>query len=182
MPTTFVPDGDVADPRGRILAGSELSYQAAAESPDDGEVVQYMQVVMVEGTVIDRMETFLSTGTTDEIRMGIYSQSDPTDADGAPLTRVAQTGPRVMGGGDEGSFVIEALLSNFTVPSGGGFFWLAWIADGTNGKWGVTGLFPAGFAFRQEQSSTGSDLPVSASGLSAPGSAAIYVAARVEGT
>ena len=78
-------------PVGAHMLGSLLDYPAAASSPS-GEV-QYLQIKVTAGVILDDMQYFLETGgsASRNVRMGLYEQADPTDRLGIPTNRVAQT-------------------------------------------------------------------------------------------
>jgi parallel beta-helix repeat protein len=163
------------DNPGRTSLGSLLDYPASGGS-SSGEV-QYTRVWMFAQTVLDGLQCFLDTGgnASRDVRFGIYDQVTPTDPAGVPNNLVASTLADDTGG-DDGTFKTISLTSNYTVPVTG-YYWLAIVQDSTVPKFAVSVNFRANYlpVYREDGSNT--DLPATASNLSNPVSALIYVAA-----
>jgi len=163
---------------GRIMLGNILNYPNQG-SVDTASDIQYTQIFLIKDQVLDRMEAFISSGATGDVRFGLYDQSDPDDFEGDPDARVSQTNPRTLVGGDDGTFVIESLTSAFTVPATG-FYWVAMIADNTNPKFQVSDVFSEDYPPRRIESGSGTTLPATAGTITNPEQAIAYVAAVIE--
>ena len=74
----------------------------------------------------NQFETFLTGGgaTGESIRMAIYDQTVATDPAGIPNAKVQETAVRLLNGGDDSTFVVEALGAPVVSPAGGAFFWI----------------------------------------------------------
>ena len=166
--------------------GSLLDYPFAG-SVTVAEV-QYVQVRLVAGEVIDRMRCFIDAGASGarNVRQGLYNQSSPTDPAGTPNALVSQTNSENTTG-DNGTFKDQNLTDTlvvggtgsaqaYTVPTTG-FYWMALITDSSALKFAVSESHRADFLPVRRQSSSGTDLPATASGLSNPVSALIFQAA-----
>ncbi len=161
----------------RIFLGSLTDYPAQG-SFSPSSVIQYIQLWLVQGTVIEALETFIDGGGSSgsDIRLGVYDQADPDNENGIPVDKLAQTAARTLVGGDDGTYVALPLESGDLTISTTGYYWLALITDGSTPKFAVTSTFRANFLPRREESSTNVDLPATAGTLSNPSSAAVYAA------
>jgi hypothetical protein len=144
--------------------------------------------VLRGGDIISNLQFFLeSNGTAARlVRMGIYSQPDPSNNNGVPTTRVAQTNAVNTDYALQPLFVSPQLTNAATGGSGtpvtwqvpvSGFYWLAFIADNTNAKYAVSPVFRANYLPVRRQVGTGTTLPATPSGLTNPASALVYAAA-----
>ena len=159
----------------RLFFGELSAYPNKGKSSSASEI-QYMQIWILENTEISTMETFIVQGAaSNNIRMGIYDQATPADLNGIPVDRVAQTNSKLLVGGDNGTFVTEALISNFTIPTTG-YYWMALIVDSLTPQFAVTPSFRADYLPRREEVGTGTVLPAIAGTLTNPVSSAIYCA------
>jgi hypothetical protein len=172
-----VPDAvptSTNDRANRILLGDLLNYPLKGQVTSDSDI-QYTQVYLRAGETISNIETFIDGGSGDTLRMGLYSQTDPTDFEGDPVTRVAQTDTRDILVGDNGTFVIEATLSPYIVPTTG-YYWLALIVDGKSVKFAVTSLFRANYLPLRIEAGTGVALPATVGTITNGVNAVMFVA------
>lgn len=166
---------------GQFQLGSPLSYLGTGGFT--ANEVQYTRVYLAEGVTLDRMRTYIGkvTGPDKDIRMGIYTQADPTASNGVPVTRVAQT---ALVEADEDAVNEVALTSNYVTPSAG-YYWLAIVRSSGGGQFNIAQTpdsAPAGFLSPvvRYQGTSGTALPTTASGLSSPSGSVIYVATMEE--
>jgi hypothetical protein len=159
---------------GEHFFGSLLDYPSNG-SGAAGEI-QYVRVYLTEGVVLTEMRVFVESGgsATRYVRLGIYSQTDPTSASGVPVTREAQTDASATDS-DNGTFKTVALSSSFTVEDEG-YYWLAIVADSVSLKFAVSASFRAGYLPVRREAGSGTTLPATAGTLTNPTSALIYVA------
>jgi hypothetical protein len=157
--------------------GSLLDYPAQG-SFSGADEIQYTRIYLYKDSVISSMECFLEAlpGVGSDIRMGIYNQVDPEDADSIPNVKVAETALYSLLVGDVGSFVNRPLVSSYLVPSTG-YYWIAFTGDSGSTKYAASLTFRADFLPRYEESGTGT-LPTTASALSNNQGAALYAAAK----
>jgi hypothetical protein len=161
----------------RLFLGHLMSYpfKGGVNSASD---LQYTRIWIPKGITIIEMECFVEevAGAGSNMRMGLYDQVTPTSNTGVPNNKVGETAVIALTGADEGKFKLVALTSSYLVPTTG-FYWTAMITDKTQTKFAVSDTFRAGYLPRREESGTGTTLPATASGLSNPQSATVYVAA-----
>lgn len=162
---------------GEHFLGGLLDYGAAGGTTV-GEV-QYCQIYLSAATAITSMRTYIDSGgaTGRNVRMGIYSQTTPSDKNGVPVTRVAQTNSTTTNG-TNGTFLTAALTSSYVVPISG-YYWTAIVTDNaSNLKLAVSPtVYRAGYLPVRRESGTGTNLPATAGTLTNPSSAIVYVAA-----
>jgi len=163
---------------GQFVLGSPLIY--SGQGSFSADEVQYTKVYLPAGITIDRMRTWIggTTGPSKSVRMGIYSQSDPTDAGGSPNTREAQTNAVEV---SDNSANVLSLTSAYTTPTAG-YYWFAIVRSSAGGQFNIQqtdSSYPNEFLENvvQYQSTSGTALPATASGLSSNTSAVVYVAA-----
>jgi hypothetical protein len=161
---------------GELMFGTLLDY------PSGGNVtsgtVFYLRLKLSDGLVISHMRTFIDSGgsASRNLRMGLYSQTDPASASGVPNTRVAQTAS-VSTGGDDGTFKTVVLDGgNYTIPSTG-FYWVAIVSDSTSLKFAVSAVARADFLPVRQEAGTGTTLPATTGTLTNPVSSVLYLAA-----
>ncbi len=140
--------------------------------------VQYARVFLRKGATYGSMRMYLdrTTGAAKDIRMGLYDQADPSDETDVPDSRLRQTD---LFNATEDVFTEEA----FNAGSGGnyevtvtGYYWLAIVRGGGGGQFQVqqtADSYPADFLPVRRQSTTGTALPATASGLTNPASAVV---------
>jgi hypothetical protein len=174
---------------GSVALGSLMDYRVGGNLPAND--IQYTRVFLVKGQIFNEMGTFITAGGTNlrYLRFGIYDQADPTDLDGTPNDRVAQTN-EVDTDGFNGAKLIIDLTDAATSGSGSpitwevpatGLYWLAIVQTATALKIIATdGTYPAGYMSRYEEMTTGTTLPLIAGTLTQPTSAVILVAARLD--
>lgn len=178
-PSVVAPGGGApsAINPGELMLGTLLDYPFSAGTAK-GEVT-YIRIRISAGVAIASMRVFLDSGGTAarNIRLGLYSQTDLSDASLPPSARVAQTAQVNLNGLD-GSFITEALLGgNFLVPTTG-FYWLALVVDNTSAKFAVSATHRANFLnVRHEIPGITADFPASAGVTINPISAVPYLAA-----
>jgi hypothetical protein len=162
---------------GEHFYGSSLLSYGATGGNGNGEI-QYTRVWLISGTVINSMQTYIASGGTGSrsVRYGLYSQTDPLDVNGDPVTRIAQTASSTTTGGS-GTFFNLALISPYTVGATG-YYWIASIQDSSAISFVTSASILAGFLpVRREDVGTGTTLPATAGTLNNPTSAVIYVSA-----
>lgn len=162
----------------RSTLGALLDYPAQGTF-GGASTIQYVQAYLVEGIQLVTMETWIEQGAGpgEDIRMGVFDQSDPVDRLGEPNNKIAETAIRNVTGADDGTLVAVSLVSPTTIATTG-YYWLALVSDGTANKFAVTAdVYRAGFLPRREESTTGVTLPSTAGSLTNPASAVAYVAA-----
>lgn len=162
-----------------IQLGSLLDYRRSANV--SAGVIQYTQVRLVEDQSFNELGTFITAGGngTREIKFGIYDQADPSDFEGVPRDRVAQTIEAAPANNNE--YFIQLIDGgSFVVPTTG-FYWLALIQDNAGLKINVTeGTYFLNYVPQYFETSTGTTLPLTASGLSRSGTRVALVFARYE--
>jgi hypothetical protein len=146
------------------------------------DTIGYYRVILEGGKRITQMRTFVEAlgggpGSGKNIRMGIYTQTDPMDPTLSPNAKVAETAEKNLAGVSS-EFVTEPLLANYTPPVTG-WYWLAIACESAGITFRATGPYPAGFEAAQEESTTGTTLPATAASAELE-TAALYVGA-VEG-
>jgi len=173
-------------PVGAHMLGSLLDYPAAASSPS-GEV-QYLQIKVTAGVILDDMQYFLETGgsASRNVRMGLYEQADPTDRLGIPTNRVAQTNQTNTTGAVD-QFKDLPLTDAVTGGAGSpvaleitvdGFYWIAFVADNPTAKYAVSPPYRSDYLpVRRETGIVATTLPAVAGVLTNPVSSLVYVAA-----
>ena len=91
---------------------AELAYQAEG-APDSAEEIQYIRVPLRAGTTFNNMRYFqASGGGSDNIRMGIYDQTDVTDGTLGPNDLVAST----VATATAGMISDSSLTSRYPIP------------------------------------------------------------------
>lgn len=173
------PDANTTLFPGITMLGTMLNYPKSASFAAASDI-QYVRVYLIKDEEYDSLIVFITSRVSSaDIRLGIYSQTDPGDIDLEPNSKVAETSVRTILVADEGTFVEIALTSNYTVPASG-YYWLAMIYDGTPNavSFATSETFPANYLPRREESGSGNTLPATASGLTDPASAVIFVAAK----
>lgn len=173
--STVSGGGSLNNP-GEFMFGTLLDY------PSPGNVssgtVFYLRLKFPAGVVFSDMRTFIDSGGTGarSLRMGIYSQTVPSDVNGVPNTRVAQTESTVTTG-QSGLFMTVPLIGgNYTI-SNAGFYWIAVVSDSTSLKFAVSSAARANFLPVRQESGTGTTLPATAGVLTNPVSSVLYLAA-----
>jgi hypothetical protein len=161
-------------PKSHFLGSSLLLYGSTGGNTS-GEI-QYTRIWLVSGTVLSSMETYIAAGGSGarSVRYGIYSQADPLNQAGIPLTRVAQTAAASTSGAN-GMFFNLPLLSSYTVIATG-YYWLAKIQDSSAISFVTTASIPAGFLPVRRESGSTTVLPATAGTLTNPTSAVIFLA------
>lgn len=172
---TTAVGGNAVNP-GELMYGTLLDYPAAGGLSQS--TIQLIRVKISAGITIAEMRTFIDSGGAGSraIRLGIYGQTDPSDPDAEPLTRLAQTNSTTTAG-TNGTFVDLAFDSGPLVITITGFYWLALITDATSIKFAVTAAHRADFLPKRRMTSINTDLPVTLTGLTNPVELAAYVAA-----
>jgi len=161
---------------GELMFGTLLDYPAAGNVTSG--TVFFLRLKISAGVVIANMRTFVDSGGTVSraVRMGIYSQTDPADPTGVPVTRVAQTASTTTEA-DNGLFKTEPLSGgNYTILSTG-FYWLAVVSDSTSLKFAVSAVARADFLPVRQEAGTGTVLPATTGTLTNPVSSVLYLAA-----
>jgi hypothetical protein len=162
----------------RLYLGHLMSYPNKGASTS-ASLIYYVQVYISADTVIESMETFIDSGATAarNLRMGMYDQSDPTDFEGAPNNRVAQTANVVLALADNGLYKLVPLDGGgtYTIPTSG-YYWVALITDNTNVKFAVSDAFVAAFLPHRHESGAGTTLPATAGSITDPGGALPFIA------
>lgn len=162
---------------GELMLGTLLDYPFSAGTAK-GEVT-YVRIKISAGVEIASMRVFLDSGgaPSRNIRLGLYSQTDPLDASLLPSVRIEQTAQISLNGLD-GTFITGALLGgNFLVPTTG-FYWLALVVDNTSAKFAVSATHRANFLnVRHETPGVTADLPTPVGVTTNPVSAVPYLAA-----
>ncbi len=163
------PGGSTQERPGRQFLGSLIDYPNKG-SWDKASQIQYVRVFLAAGVEITSCEIFQGKGSGSNIRIGIYSQSDPGEGDhrqaaGQPQTRVAQTAATTLVVGNDLSFVSIALSSSYTVPTTG-YYWIAMISTLTGLEVPTTQNMVYGqFVPRYTEQGSGTTLPSSAGTL-----------------
>lgn len=162
---------------GEHMLGGLLDYGAAGGTTVGD--VQYTQVYLTAGTTITKMRCYIDSGSgaSRNVRMGLYSQTTPTDKAGLPVTRVAQTNSTATTGSDGLYFTVN-LTASYVVPTSG-YYWVAHITDNaSNLKFSVSPtVYRAGFLPVRHEASTTTVLPATAGTLTNPAGAVVYCAA-----
>ena len=173
--STVSGGGSINNP-GEFMFGTLLDY------PSPGNVsagtVFFLRLKFPAGVVFSDMRTFIDSGGTAarSIRMGIYAQTTPSDKNGVPNTRVAQTNA-VATTGQSGLFMTVPLIGgDYTVPTTG-FYWIAVVSDSTSLKFAVSAAARADFLPVRQESGTGTTLPATTGTLTNPISQVLYLAA-----
>jgi hypothetical protein len=173
--TNNTPVGTLAP--GEHFLGTLLDYGASG-GVTVGEV-QYTQIYLSAATVITKMRVYIDAGgnTGRNVRLGIYSQTDPTNKNGLPVTRVAQTGSTTTNGAN-GTFLSPLLLVSYSVPTSG-YYWVAFVTDNSASlKFSVTPtVYRAGFLPLRRETGSGVNLPATAGVLTNPSSSVVYASA-----
>jgi hypothetical protein len=150
--------------------GTPLDYTASGSvSTSD---VQYVRVFLNAGVTLASMTSFYRGGGAAArlVRMGIYDQADPLSLTDVPRNKVAETASTSSGGWTANSYPTLPLLSSYTVPSAG-FYWFALIQGASQINWSVTPVFPPGQVPLYFEASTGVTLPATAGTLTTATSA-----------
>ena len=153
-----------------------LAYGAVGAHPLGASTIQYTRVWLTAGLEIDYIRVFIDSGglASRYIRMGLYDQVDPLSTSGVPNTRVATTA-RV---GTEVEEYIDAPLSSTYTVTITGYYWIAFVTDTVSVKFSITEtVYRADFAPRRAETTTGTTLPATASGLTNPAGGIAYVSA-----
>lgn len=170
-PTTTPAGAGKASPGEVIFGGTRLLYSGTGSATSNE--IQYARVFLTAGLTYDRARVFVTSGdnASRHIRLGLYTQTDPGDADGVPVTRVAQTA--------EAGTILGYNTVSFSSPytvSVTGYYWIAFVTDSNSVKFAITAsTFPANFISTDRESTTGTTLPATASSLTNPSSAVAYV-------
>jgi len=156
--------------------GSLIDYPSSGGST--ASEIQYTRVLLIAGTVYDRMRVFVDSGGsgTRNVNIGIYDQATPSSTTGTPSSRVASTGTANVPAGDNGTFKTVNLTSAYTVATTG-YYWLALIPDSANLKFATSSSFRASYLPVRRETGAGSTLPASAGTLTNPSSSVIWVGA-----
>lgn len=174
-----VPVGLAKETPGERFLGSLFDYPSAG-GMTDGDV-QYSRVWLIQGLKIDRIRYFVNSGGTPSryVQCGLYNQTDPQDESLDPNARVAITSIHDTVGTD-GTYRDINLTALYTVPATG-YYWIAIVTTSNSIAFPVSAVVRENFAPVRRQSLGGSwegtGLPATASGLSNPASAVVYVAA-----
>jgi hypothetical protein len=171
------PNNDVGDDRpGEFFLGDLLSYAGSANQT--ASEIQYARVWLTAGIALKAMVFFQDAGGNParDVRMGLYSQTTPTDTAGVPVTRVAQTANWDTQAADNGKFVRVVLTADYTITVSG-YYWIALITDSTSLSFASTAVARTNlWPVRRETGAT-TVLPATAGTLSNPTSALLYCAA-----
>ena len=173
--STVSGGGSLNNP-GEFMFGTLLDYPSPGNVSSG--VVFFLRLKFPAGVVLSDMRTFIDSGgsAARSIRMGIYAQTTPSDKNGVPNTRVAQTAATVTTG-QSGLFMTVPLIGgDYTVPATG-FYWLAVVSDSTSLKFAVTAASRANFLPIRQESGTGTTLPATTGTLTNPISSVLYIAA-----
>jgi len=195
LPTIPTSDADLANllslRPGRLTLGDMLRY--GPEGAPTASSIQYTRIFLSLGTVLDRMETFVSSGGTLArfVRIGLYAQADPLNPIGVPVTRVAQTNA-LETSLDNGLFKALQLTNAPTGGSGAptpytvtseGYYWVAFITDsGVLKHPSTVQVYRPGFIIQfLTEASVETTLPAAATPVTPPASAILYAAAVLQG-
>ncbi len=157
--------------------GNLMHYPSSGGMAAD--LVQYVRVWLTAGLSFDKMRVFQDSGGNParDFRAGIYDQAAPTDDQGVPDSKVAETGLTATAGANDGTFVDAALTSTFDVTTTG-YYWLALVNSTASIKFAVSTVNRAAYLPRREQTGPGATaLPATAGGFSNPTSAVALVSA-----
>jgi len=161
---------------GELMYGTLMDYLPPGNLTSG--LVFYIRLKLGAGLEIPNMRTFIDSGGTGsrDIRMGIYEQTDPTDPDGLPVTRAAQTLP-VATNGQNGQFMTEPLIGGSYTVLTTGYYWLAIVTDSTSLKFAVCNVARADFLPVRREAGTGTVLPATVGTISNPVGYIPYLAA-----
>jgi len=173
--STVSGGGSLNNP-GEFMFGTLLDYPSPGNVSSG--VVFFLRLKFPAGVVLSDMRTFIDSGgsAARSIRMGIYAQTTPSDKNGVPNTRVAQTAATVTTG-QSGLFMTVPLIGGDYTVSSTGFYWLAVVSDSTSLKFAVTAASRANFLPVRQESGTGTTLPATTGTLTNPISSILYLAA-----
>jgi len=173
--TSNVPGAGKQTPKEHFLTPL-LAYGAVGAHPLGASVIQYTRVWLTAGLEIESVRVFVDLGglAGRHIRMGLYDQADPTSSDGEPNDKIAET---AQVGTEAGLYIDTPLSSSYTVTVSG-YYWIAFVTDTVSVKFSITGtVYRADFAPRRAETTTGTTLPATASGLTNPAGGIAYVSA-----
>jgi len=161
---------------GELMFGTLLDYPSAGNVT--AGTVFFLRLKLSAGLVLGSMRAFIDSGGTAsrEVRMGIYSQTDPTDPDGVPVTRIDQT-ISFATNGLNGLFHTEPFIGGDYTIATTGFYWLAVVSDSTSVKFAVSAVARADFLPIRQEAGSGTTLPATTGTLSNPVSSILYLAA-----
>jgi len=173
--STVSGGGSLNNP-GEFMFGTLLDYPSPGNVSSG--VVFFLRLKFPAGVVLSDMRTFIDSGgsAARSIRMGIYAQTTPSDKNGVPNTRVAQTAATVTTG-QSGLFMTVPLIGGDYTVSSTGFYWLALVSDSTSLKFAVTAAARANFLPVRQESGAGATLPATTGTLTNPISSILYLAA-----
>jgi len=161
---------------GELMFGTLLDYPAAGNVTSG--TVFFLRLKLNAGLVVSDMRTFIDSGGSGsrELRMGLYTQTDPTSETGEPATRVRQTAS-VVTTGLSGTFHTEPFIGgNYTIATTG-FYWVAIVSDSTSLKFAVSAVARSNFLPVRQESGSGTNLPATVGTLLNPVSSILYIAA-----
>jgi len=159
---------------GVITPGGSLYFYGTTGGFTADEV-QYARTFLRVGREYGSMRAYVasSTGPTKDIRMGVYDQADPSNGSGVPNAKIRETALTLP---STGVFTAAAFTAgNWTVPESG-YYWLAIVRESAGGQFNViqtNATYPANFLSVRRQTTTGTALPSTTSGLSNPASSVI---------
>ena len=145
-----------------IFLGNSLLFYMSESIFGPASEIQYTQVFLRAGDTFTSMRTKLvrNGSASRNIRWGLYDQSDLTDINGVPQTRLAQTN-QIDTNVANNTFITEALTASLFINTSG-FYWIAFICDATQPVFKSTVTAEAGDQQVVYESSTGTTLPASA--------------------
>ena len=163
------------------LLGDPLNYSEQGSVDTAGEI-QYTRVWLLKDQVFEFGRVFQVQGGSlaREFRIGIYDQADPAADTGEPNDRIAQTLSTTTPAAANGTYRDIAWVGgDYTIPATG-WYWLAFVADTTTPlQFSISpGPYPAGFLPIRRESSAGTTLPATASGLTNPASSVAFLAIK----
>src|SRR5581483_64248 len=128
------------------FAGQLIHYTAAVVL--NAQTISYVRNWLPVGITITKMEAASGTAATCNINMGIYSE-----ASGLPSSLLALTGSTAVTAASSNSFVTVNLLSSWTVPASG-YYWFAFSCDSATPTWVASVNLPLVMAIRANRSQT----------------------------
>jgi len=171
--TTNTDSGSDFGTPGEYFTGTREDYTLVGSI--DANEVQYSRIYVHKGKVIDRMAYYQASGGNParSVNMGIYTQSVPSNPNGLPNTKVAETGSFTTAAGDDNADKIVALGASYTTPVSG-YYWLAIITNSVDLEFATTPMY--GSAFLKSmwlEASSGVVLPASPGLVVNPASAVV---------
>jgi len=158
-----------------ILLGSYCDYTQVGYH-DAGEV-QYVRVYIPGGTAIGKIVYYQASGgdAARYVRMGLYTQTSPTDETGLPSTKAAETAS-IPTNGLNSQFVEVSLTSTYVTPQDG-YYWIAFITNSNDLQFAMSEMFGPDFLPVRRGPSAGSTLPASPGIVVNPSSATVLTMA-----